>query len=147
MRVDLSDLNERVYLDTNLFIYAMDTHDARKHQIAKQLLDTVLRKKLGCYSAQVLSEWRNVMVRKYATKVSADFRSGFLVWLAAKNPLPVTGDLICRSELLMASYCFSAYDSMHIQAALDMGCRFFLSEDMQDGLVVEKGMEIVNPFT
>lgn len=146
MRVDFSVCDDRVYLDTNLFIYAVDSYDLRKHQIAKKLVDLLLSRGLGFYSAQVVSEWRNVMVRKYSDKVSADFRISFIRWLSSNGAVPVTGDLICRAEETSSKYCFSTYDSMHIQAALDLGCRYFLSEDMQDGLMVNDQLEIINPF-
>ena len=31
--------------------------------------------------------------------------------------------------------------------ALDMNCQYFLSEDMQDGLVINDKLTIVNPFS
>lgn len=146
MRVDLASVQDPVYLDTNIFIYAIDRHDLKKHQTARDVINRLFQREIGVFSAQVLSEWRNVMIRKYAEQVDAAVRSDFLTWLCGCNPLSVSGELICRAETLCRRYSLSPYDSMHIQAALDMKCRYFLSEDMQDGLRINDCLEIVNPF-
>ncbi len=146
MRVDLTHCSNNVYLDTNVFVYVIDSCDPRKHKIARDVLELLFQRNSGVFSAQVLAEWRNVMIRKYAQQVETDFRSEFLEWLSSRNPLPVTGKLICDAEQLTKRYSLSPYDSMHIQAALNLNCQYFLSEDMQDGLVINQSMEIVNPF-
>ena len=146
MRVDLAESSEYVYLDTNVFIYSIDSHDEHKHRVARDVVSRLFEKGTGVFSAQVMAEWRNVMIRKYADRVGATFRADFLAWLASLNPHPVTGELVCRAERLCRAYSFSPYDAMHVQAALEMKCRYFLSEDMQDGLRVNNDLEIVNPF-
>ena len=42
-------------------------------------------------------------------------------------------------------YRFSFYDSLIVAAALEAGCTRLLSEDLQDGQVIE-GLRIENPF-
>ena len=46
-----------------------------------------------------------------------------------------------------ARYGLSIYDAMIVGAALVVGCERVLSEDMQDGLVVEGMLRVVNPFS
>ena len=41
-------------------------------------------------------------------------------------------------------YNFSPYDSIHIQCALEQDCKYFLSEDMRDGLIINKKLTILN---
>jgi predicted nucleic acid-binding protein len=45
-----------------------------------------------------------------------------------------------------ARYGLSIDDAMIVGAALVAGCDRLLSEDMQDGLVVEGVLTVVNPF-
>jgi predicted nucleic acid-binding protein len=47
---------------------------------------------------------------------------------------------------LSERYGFSIYDAMIVASALLAGCTTLWSEDMQDGLVVERQLRIVNPF-
>ena len=83
MPVDLSSASSNVYLDTNIFIYAVDTRDDRKHSIARDLIDSTFQKGICAYSVQVMAEWRNVMIRKFRTQMSAEYRANFLKWLMA----------------------------------------------------------------
>lgn len=59
MRVDLSSVSSPVYLDTNIFIYAVDMRDFRKHTIARDLIEKSLQRGICKYSVQVMAEWRN----------------------------------------------------------------------------------------
>jgi predicted nucleic acid-binding protein len=43
-------------------------------------------------------------------------------------------------------YRLSIYDGMIAAAALDAGCTTLFSEDMQDGLLIERSLRIRNPF-
>lgn len=146
MLVDLSAVSSTVYLDTNVFIYAVDTRDIRKHTIARDLIKTTIDRRICVYSSQVMAEWRNVMIKKFHDQMSAEYRIEFLQWLMEHNPSPMTGDLICRAEEIVARYSISPFDSTHIQSALELKCQYFFSEDMQDGLVVNGTLTIVNPF-
>ena len=47
---------------------------------------------------------------------------------------------------MIGRYEFSPYDSTIVAAALLADCETLWSEDMQDGLVVEKQLTIRNPF-
>mgnify|MGYP002651828123 FL=1 len=47
---------------------------------------------------------------------------------------------------LGARYGFSVYDAMIVAAALVNGCDRLLSEDMQDGMLVEGRLRIIDPF-
>jgi len=43
-------------------------------------------------------------------------------------------------------YQLSIYDSMIVASALSAGCKTLFSEDMQDGLVINRKLRIKNPF-
>jgi len=66
--------------------------------------------------------------------------------LGVWNPAIITLTTILNAEAIAAKYCLSPFDSLHVQSAMDQSCKYFLSEDMQDGLVVDNRLEIMNPF-
>lgn len=146
MRVDLSLVSSSVYLDTNIFIYAVDKRDMRKHHIARTLVEETVQKGICSFSVQVMAEWRNVMIKKFHAQMTTGYRQNFLKWMDKHNPTPMTGNLVCRAEDISARFSISPFDSTHIQSALDSDCRYFFSEDMQDGLVINDKLTIVNPF-
>lgn len=48
--------------------------------------------------------------------------------------------------MLAARYGFAFYDAVIVASALEAGCTTLMSEDMQDGLVVEARLTVRNPF-
>lgn len=134
------------YLDTNIFVYMHDSSDPEKKVTSDGLYKHFMKTKKGRISVQVISEWRNVMVRKYAHIVSSEMRRRFIRYLKVWKPLVTTPDIILRADRLCDLYNFSAYDSIHIQCALEQNCRYFLSEDMQDGLMINDMLTICNPY-
>jgi len=142
-----ADLADSIcYLDTTIFVYLFDTVDQQKYRKARSLVDYYLTSGKGRISVQVLTEWRNVMVKKYSAIVDASFRQHFITAMKAWNPISVTVEMVVGADKLTERYNLSPYDSLHIQAALDAGCSYFLSEDMQNGLVIDNRLTILDPF-
>lgn len=139
-------LNSLCYLDTNLFIYLFDNASEQKQAVAEKIYREMLQSRLGRISMLVVSEWRNVMAKKYNRVVTPDIRMGFLQLFEVWKPILINLKTIINSEKLMSRYSLSAYDAIHIQAALDMECKFFLSEDLQNGQVIDDSLTILNPF-
>ena len=54
--------------------------------------------------------------------------------------------LILNSININERYKFSFYDYLIISAAINANCQILLSEDMQDGQVIEGKLKIVNSF-
>ena len=134
------------YLDTNVLIYMFDDRDPVKQQQANELYLHFLTTGLGRISVQVMSEWRNAIVKKFRHLIDPDYRREFLETLQAWNPLPISAEMVIQADLLCDHYALSPYDAIHIQAALELHCQYFLSEDLQNGLVVRETLTILNPF-
>ncbi|WP_417912582.1 PIN domain-containing protein [Candidatus Electronema sp. TJ] len=141
-----SILHDVCYVDTNIFVYLHDGSAPAKQRISAQLCAAFSQTGKGRISVQVLAEWRNTMMRKFSSQVDKEARRRFIRLLEAWQPLVVTPAVILRAEELCDKYKFSPYDSLHVQCALDMGCRWFLSEDMQDGLTVNGTLTFCNPY-
>lgn len=139
-------LQSLCYLDTNVFIYLFDHLAGEKQVVAQEIYRQSLRSGLARVSVLVVSEWRNVMIRKYKDIINSEVRGEFLELFRVWNPAVITIDTICKAEELAQQYCLSPFDSLHVQSALDQHCQYFLSEDMQDGLCVCDQLEIINPF-
>jgi predicted nucleic acid-binding protein len=141
-----SILRDVCYVDTNIFVYLHDGSAPDKQRVSAQLCAAFAQTGKGRISVQVLSEWRNTMLRKFSGVVDKEMRRQFIRLLEAWQPLAVTPAVILRAEELCDKYKLSPYDSLHVQCALDMGCRWFLSEDMQDGLTVNGTLTFCNPY-
>ena len=60
--------------------------------------------------------------------------------------IPVTETIHETGLRLAERYRFGLYDAMIVAAALEAGCGFVVSEDLQHDLAVEGRLRIVNPF-
>lgn len=127
------------FIDTNVLLYLASADEA-KARVAEQLLADG-----GTISVQVLNELANVARRKMQLPwgETIAFVEDISALLAV---VPLTVVIHAQGLRLCARYGFSVWDAMILASALDSGCTVLLSEDMQNGLVVDGRLEIRNPF-
>ena len=127
------------FVDSNVLIYAF-SRDPRK-PAAQQVLAT------GCaISTQCLNEFSAVGRRKL--KMTWEEVQSGLDQIVELCPEVHAVDLETHQLgiRLAIRYGFTVYDGMIVAAALLCGCRTLWSEDMQDGMSVDGGLTIRNPF-
>jgi predicted nucleic acid-binding protein len=127
------------FFDTHVLVYVA-SGDPAKADRAEAIIGGG-----GTVSVQVLNELTNVARRKMRmswpeTHVLLSVLRGLL----AVQPLTVETH---ETGLALAErYGFSTYDAMIAASAIHADCDTLWSEDMQDGMVLEEGLRIVNPF-
>jgi len=130
----------KIALDTNILLYPHNRpHDARC-AIADKLLD-----ENPVISSQVISEYLNVMQKRFKVEKKKLIRA-CAIWLRGCIVRSVTRSTIILADRLINIYDFQLFDGIIVASALEGGCGILYSEDMQDGLIVEKTLTIVNPF-
>ncbi|PLL14385.1 VapC toxin family PIN domain ribonuclease [Tabrizicola sp. TH137] len=126
------------FIDSNVILYLLD--DGPKADRAEAVLAAG-----GTISVQVLNEVLVNCVRKAGMDLAE--AGEFLAGIRRLCPvLDLTVEVHDAGRAVAARYGLSVYDSMIVAAALVAGCDRVLSEDMQDGLVVEGVLRVVNPF-
>ena len=134
------------FIDTNVFVYQVDSRDPRKQAIADALIRDAVVSGKGCISFQVIQEWLNTVTRKAEVALAPARAQAYLdTVLAPLCSVFASIDLYCRAIDLQARWQFSFYDALIVAAALDSGCTRLLSEDLQHGQRVES-LVIENPF-
>jgi predicted nucleic acid-binding protein len=68
-----------------------------------------------------------------------------VIALAVWRPTTIGLETLERAWEIEDRFAFSWWDSLILAAAVDMRCRHLLTEDLQDGQVVD-GVTILNPF-
>ncbi len=134
------------YLDTNIFVYMHDSSNKNKQKLSNGLYKHFLSTGRGRISVQIISEWRNVMMKRYFEIVTKEERRTFIKLCEVWNPLIITPRIVFKADELCDKYNLSAYDSIHVQCALEQNCEYFLSEDMQNGLIINGVLTISNPY-
>ncbi|MDH4414851.1 MAG: PIN domain-containing protein [Rhizobium sp.] len=127
------------FVDTNVLLY-LASGDDQKADRAEAVLGQG-----GTISVQVLNEIANVLRRKI--QMSWPDTHVFIDMIRALLTVePVTQETHETGLRLAERYGLSIYDAMIVAAALLAGCDTLISEDMQDGLVIDDRLRIVNPF-
>jgi len=133
-------MSDKIFVDTNILVYSV-ANEPRKRTIA----DNLLLEKDIIISPQVISEFIAVTLRKKIlepTKVSEYAKQFMRVFYVTA----MTEETIILALDVMVKYQFSYWDSLILAAALESGCEFLYSEDLQDGQRIENGLTIHNPF-
>lgn len=127
-------------MDTNVVVYAFTPGDPRRDQ-ARALLTGDF-----CISVQVLNEFANVVRRKMKLPWPDVAMAVSDLCRLASRPAPITLASSQHGLQLAARYGFSIYDCLIIASALEANCAVLLSEDLQDGQVIDETLTIRNPF-
>ena len=134
-------MKDKVFLDTNVFIYAYSKTEPNNRGIALDLLS--LEEVL--ISTQIVNEFVWVMYRKF----KVDRQKLQIITNKILETFEVTLiDLgtIRKALNIFANYNFSYWDSLIIASALENNCSILYTEDMQHGQMIEGKLKVVNPF-
>jgi predicted nucleic acid-binding protein len=132
-----------VFVDSNVFLYAIDEADPKKQQAARHWRAELWKTRRGRVSFQVLGEFYVNAIRKQpATRdeARAEVRD-LLAW----HPVIADAVLLERGWKLQDRYQLSYWDALIVAAAKAASCRYLLTEDLQTGQKLD-GIEVVNPF-
>jgi predicted nucleic acid-binding protein len=127
------------FFDSNVLLY-LASGDSAKADCAEAALSDG-----GSISVQVLNEIANVARRKMG--LSWPEARGFLSSLRGLLVVyPVTIETHETGVRLAERYQLGVYDALIAASALLAGCDRLWSEDLQDGMAIERRLRILNPF-
>ncbi len=127
------------FFDTNVLVYF--TGEGEKATVAEALIADG-----GTISVQVLNELAAVLKRKYGFSWH-QIREALLPLRTLLQIVPLTLDTHELGLSLAERYQLRIYDALLLAAALRAGCTAFWSEDLHEGMVVERQLTIRNPFS
>lgn len=139
-------MSGKFFLDTNLFVYAIDPSDPEKQAIALGWIAKAHETGHGLVSYQVAQEWFNVVFRKASVPLTAE--QAALLYLRLFKPLwriQSSHELLDAALDLHHRDAISWWDSLIVAAAIQGGCERILSEDLQHNRKI-RGIRILNPF-
>ncbi len=140
-------MRDKVFLDTNIFIYSIDALAGRnkKRNIARQIVKEHIRNESGVISIQVLQEFYQVATQKIQVPLSTDEALEYLHYMAVLETVPPDFNMVVAAIRLHQKHSLSFWDALILQAAIIAGCSQILSEDLQDGLRLDT-LTVKNPF-
>jgi len=136
----------RYFIDTNVFVYALDDREPRKQRIATELIERGIATASAFTSTQVAVEFANVATRPREPQIPSDVATRFLeATIGAMVEKETVLDDIVEAHLLCRRNSLSFFDALIITSASKLACEVVVSEDMQHGQSFG-GVLIVNPF-
>ena len=139
---------DRIFVDTNTILYVHDRREESKGAVVRNWLEALTDENRVQINLQVLNEVTAVMIR--GRWFDAPRRVFEIVdELAEWGAEPIGWEEVETARHLHDRLYYSWWDCLLLASALELGCAYFLSEDLQDGQRVEAGgkaLTIVSPF-
>lgn len=140
----MSDNGRKVLVDSNVWLYMfLPGQDDVKSNIAVQLVAENAQNIV--VSTQVINETvRNIRYNKVMNELRIrDLVNSFY---QDYSVVQMSQAIQVRASHLREKYAISYWDSLLASAGLETQAEILLSEDMQDGLIIDEQLTIVNPF-
>ena len=138
-------MNDKFFLDTNIFVYMFDARAAQKAEKARRLIKEAVSTRKGVVSQQVVQEFFNLAFRKFQPAMTLAEAEDYLSTMF--QPLLVVQSVQTYKEALQlhSRYRLPWYDSMIVAAARESGCEILYTEDFQHEQRFGE-LRVKNPF-
>jgi predicted nucleic acid-binding protein len=138
-------MSDRIFVDSNILVYAHDADAGEKHAAAAQAVADLWESRNGILSTQVLQELYITLTRKVTSPVTGTVARrlirNYLTWDLVLND----GAIILHAGEIEENYHLSFWDALIVAAAYSKNAAVILTEDLNHGQSIE-GISIRNPF-
>ena len=134
-------MNDRAFIDTNVFIYLYSEDETHKQSISQKAVE-----KFECIiSTQVLNEFGNVCIGKL-NQPPEDVALAINEIIEQCTLLMIEKNTIMQALQIHKRYGYKYFDCLMIASALNAGCTYFITEDLSDGQIIDNKLTILNIY-
>jgi predicted nucleic acid-binding protein len=137
-------MNAKIFIDTNVLVYAHDKREGYKQEAAKRILHDLSQQRSAALSMQVLQEFYSTVTRKLVRPLPKEearaIVEDFAYWCIETTPAEIKWAFRIEDEARIGFW-----DALIIAAAIKSGATRILSEDLNPGQTIT-GVRIENPF-
>ena len=138
-------MTEKVFVDSNILIYAHDEDAGDKQRMAAAQLRNLWIARAGRLSTQVLQEFYVNVTQKVriplGRSVAREIVRDYTPWVETL----LTPATVIRASEISETWQLSFWDSMIVAAAEECQATQLLTEDLAHGSTIA-GLTIINPF-
>ena len=138
-------MSDRIFVDTNILVYAHDLDAGRKYEVARSLLRDLWESQTGIISTQILQEFYVNVTRKISKPISPAQARGVLSAYAAWQVEIIRPADVLQASEVQERYRLSFWDAMIVVAAAKGRADVLVTEDLNPGQIIE-GVQVSNPF-
>lgn len=136
-------MGNKIFLDTNLFLYAQDRRFPDKQRRSREAITEVRNAESGVVSTQIMQELFSVGISKFSMLPAA--AKALVHTLTVFEVVQVTPMIIEAAMDCVILRGLSIWDALVVAAAAAAGCGRIYSEDMQSGATI-LGVRVENPL-
>jgi predicted nucleic acid-binding protein len=136
-------MSDRVFLDTNILIYAQDSNFPDKQGKSREIIEQLADSGNGVISTQVMQEFFVAATRKLG--VDPLVVKGILKTFAVFEIVQISPSLIQEAIDCSILDQLSFWDSLVLAAAASAGCSTVFTEDLNSSQAI-LGVKVQNPF-
>ena len=138
-------MSDRIFVDTNILVYAHDLSAGDRHDRAYAIIESLWEAETGVISTQVFQEFYVTITRKIKHPLKpAEAREiirNYLAWPVQNNDPETT----IRASEIEEKNNLSFWDALIVAAALRLQAKKIITEDLNHGQIIE-GILIENPL-
>jgi predicted nucleic acid-binding protein len=138
-------MSDKVFVDTNILVYAHDRSTGAKHIRARTLIDQLWESGKGALSTQVLQELCVNFRKKSAPPLPIEEIRHLIEDYCAWEVVVNSAESVQGALEIEARYKISFWDSLVLHAAERCGATVLYSEDLTSGQQYGS-VRVVNPF-
>ena len=135
----------KIFVDTNILVYAYDRGAGDKHVRAQRAIERLWEEGSGAISTQVLQEFYINVRRKAEHPISISAARNLIADYLAWDPVVNNGTSILEALDVERRYKLSFWDALIVVAAQHSGAEVLMSEDFSHGQRYGS-VQALNPF-
>ena len=135
----------RTFVDTNALTYVFDDAEPKKRDAARARLAAERQEREIVISTQILQELYASLTRGPDPIAPSDVAERAVRDAADLTVVQIDTPLVLAAIAASRRHQLSFWDALVVRAAVHAGCEMLLTEDLNDGQVIE-GVRIENPF-
>ena len=138
-------MSAKVFVDTNVLVYARDNSEPEKQQKAMAWMTHLWASQAGRLSFQILHEFYSTVTQKLHPGMDLQSARNDVQSLFAWHPTYVGADTIQGAWSIQDRFKLSWWDFLVVSVAQIADCRYFLTEDFQENQVLGN-VRVIDPF-
>jgi predicted nucleic acid-binding protein len=138
-------MDDKVFVDTNVLVYAWDSTEPEKQRQALAWMTHLWKARTGRLSYQVLTEFYITVTRKLDPGMEPERARRNVRLFFPWHPVQIDSRAVETAWQVQDRYRLSWWDALIVSAARSAGCRYLLTENFSSGQEFYE-IKVVNPF-
>jgi len=134
----------KIFVDSNIWLYLFLQDDDKKYKIAEKYLLSNNSNSTFVITYQVINEVASILLKNNFTEVEIRENIDYLFRVCSLQNF--TKEIVLTASAIREKHSISYWDSILVGSALTAKCDTLVSEDMQNGLIIDNKLLIKNIF-